>query len=359
MSIKQLDSLVERGEQGKNIGISTGMKKLDKILYGIQRKFIYTIGASSGIGKSSFVLDIFVYNLIKNAGNTPIAILLYSFEMSKEVLQAKLVSRYIWDEFNKVVTYEDILSFSNTISKEHKDLYNKSRPWIEKVTKLTTVYDKPLSPHGVYGTCKEWLRQFGEFITIDDHREDYIEKNPDMYKVVITDHISLLSGPGSKKEKIDLVADYMIYFRNKCGITKIFVQQLNRGVSSVDRKTNGYELVGLEDFKDSSGTTDASEVVIALYSPYREKIARCEGYNIQTGFKSRFILIEVIKNRFGRSGINIGTTFHGEINLFRELPLPNEIGDYSKYTDLIPLEEQICLDKEEKDEENNINIFKF
>ena len=41
-------------------------------------------------------------------------------------------------------------------------------------------------------------------------------------------------------------------------------------------------------FKDSSGTTDASEVVIALYSPYREKIARCEGYPIQNVLKNRF-----------------------------------------------------------------------
>lgn len=350
MGIEQLNSLVTRGKQGKNIGISTGMKKLDKILYGIQRKFIYTIGASSGIGKSSFVLDIFIYNLIKNAGNIPIAILMYSFEMSKEVLQAKLVSRYIWDEFGEVVTYEDILSLSTPISDFHNDLYEKSKHWLEKITKLMTIYDKPLTPSGVYGTCKEWLRNFGEFIPISEHKEDYIEKDPDMYKVVLTDHISLLAGPGTKKEKIDAVADYMIYFRNKCGITKIFVQQLNRGVSSVDRKTNGFELVGLEDFKDSSGTTDASEVVLALYSPYREKIARCEGFPISTVLKDRFILLEVIKNRFGRAGVNIGTVFHGEINLFRELPKPNEINDYAKYTD---------LDYKEEDNKENTNIFQL
>jgi len=50
MGIKELNSLVERGKTGKNIGISTGMAKLDKVIYGIQRKFLYTIGASSGIG---------------------------------------------------------------------------------------------------------------------------------------------------------------------------------------------------------------------------------------------------------------------------------------------------------------------
>ena len=123
----------------------------------------------------------------------------------------------------------------------------------------------------------------------------------------------------------------------------------------MDRKTNGFELVGLEDFKDSSGTTDASEVVIALYSPYREKIARCEGYPIQNVLKDRFILLEVIKNRFGRSGVNIGTIFHGEINRFIQLPKPEEIGDYTKYLDLTYIEKD---DKKETDEDNK-NIFKF
>lgn len=39
----------------------------------------------------------------------------------------------------------------------------------------------------------------------------------------------------------------MIYFRNKCDITGVFVQQLNRNAKSMDRKTNGYELVQLDD----------------------------------------------------------------------------------------------------------------
>ena len=75
----------------------------------------------------------------------------------------------------------------------------------------------------------------------------------------------------ARKKGIDTTVDYFIYFRNKCSLTGIFIQQLNRGQKSMDRKLNGYELVQLDDFKDTSGTTDGSEVVIALYYPYREK----------------------------------------------------------------------------------------
>ena len=103
-------------------------------------------------------------------------------------------------------------------------------------------------------------------------------------------------------------------------------------------------------FKDSSGTTDASEVVIALYSPYREKVARCEKYPIQNVLKNRFILLEVIKNRYGRSGVNIGTVFHGEIGLYTELPKPEEIGDYSDY---------LNLQEDEKETETKDSGFKL
>ena len=349
MSIVNLVQTIKKGKEGKNVGIKTGIPKLDSVIYGVQRKFLYTIGASSGIGKTSFTLDTFLFNVIKNAGDKPIAILFYSFEMSKEVLFAKLISRYIWETFKQVITYEDILSLTSPISDEKYEYVKKSIDWIKYLDSLVTVYDKPLSPSGIYGTCKDWLRKFGDFTQLGEHKETYDEHDTEMYKIVLIDHVGLIGGNDSKKVKIDTVADYMIYFRNKCNITGVFVQQLNRGVSSVERKTNGFELIGLEDFKDSSGTTDASEVVIALYSPYREKIARCEGYPIQNVLKNRFLLVEIIKNRFGRSGVNIGTVFHGEINLFRELPLPTEISDYEEYINLNyvkPVENQE-IDKKE------------
>jgi len=39
----------------------------------------------------------------------------------------------------------------------------------------------------------------------------------------------------------------------------------------------------------------------------------------------------VLKNRFGKSDVNKGVVFHGEIGMFRELPKPEDISDYSKY----------------------------
>lgn len=355
MSYKALFSAIKRGRQGLNIGVSTGSDKLDNIIYGIQKKCLITIGADSGAGKSSFGLDIYIYNLLKNKNDEIVDILLYSFELSKESVYAKLLSLYIYDTYSEVISYKEILSMSEVISDEKYELIKKSSDWIKNLDNHITIYDKALSPSAIYATCKDWLSYLGEFIKIDDHREDYIPKN-DSYKVVIVDHVALVSGPGSKKEKIDTVADYMIYFRNKCSITGIFIQQLNRSAKSMDRKLNGYELIGLEDFKDTSGTTDASEVVIALYYPYREKISNCEGYPIKNILKKRFRLCQIIKNRYGDADLNIGMVFYGEIGMFKELPKPSEITDYEIYLNLDTTQNSKEILDEKDDYDKNLFI---
>lgn len=247
MGVKQLLANIEEGKHGRNIGISTGMSTLDSVIYGIQKKYLYTIGADTSGGKTSFAVDIFVYNLIKNAKGRKLNILYYSFEMSSAILFAKILARYIYDEYGEIVTYEDILSLTKPITKEQELLIKRATPWLLEIEKSVTIYDKALSPNGIYATCKQWLKQFGDFVEVAEHREDYIEHDPSEYKIAIIDHVGLTSGPGSKKEKIDLVVDYFIYFRNKCSMTGIFVQQLNRNAKSMDRKNSGYELIQLDD----------------------------------------------------------------------------------------------------------------
>ena len=350
MGVTRLFENIEEGRKGRNIGISTGLPMIDSLIYGIQRKYLYTIGADTSGGKTSFAIDVFVYNLLKNAGNTPVSILYYSFEMSSDILFAKILSLYIFDTYGQVISYQEILSLTEAISDEKFFYIEQSRDWLLNIQKHVTIYDKALSPGGIYATCKEWLKGFGTFVQIDEHREDYIDNDPNRYKVAILDHVGLISGQGSKKERIDLTVDYFIHFRNKCSLSGVFVQQLNRNAKGMDRKTNGYELIQLDDFKDTSGTTDGSDVVIALYYPYREKIARCEGYPIQNVLKKRFRLLQVLKNRYGVADSNKGCAFYGEIGMFKEIPRPDEIGDYEPY---------LSLDYLKPTTDDNKNVFNF
>lgn len=88
-------------------------------------------------------------------------------------------------------------------------------------------------------------------------------------------------------------------------------------------------------FDSSSASTQASEVVIAIFYPAREKMSKCEGYDIRQ-LQDSIRILQLIKNRFGKSDKNVGVNFFGSIGLWRELPKPEEINDYEPYTQLIP-----------------------
>lgn len=51
MHLKNLRKEIESGRLGKNVGISTGMPKLDSLIFGIQRGMLYLVGSDSGAGE--------------------------------------------------------------------------------------------------------------------------------------------------------------------------------------------------------------------------------------------------------------------------------------------------------------------
>lgn len=48
MGVGTLFTNIKNGKKGRNVGVSTGIPKLDRIIHGIQRKYLYTIGADTG-----------------------------------------------------------------------------------------------------------------------------------------------------------------------------------------------------------------------------------------------------------------------------------------------------------------------
>lgn len=256
MIVDNLYKSIERGKQGLNNGLSTGLSKLDTLVYGVQRKWMTVWAGDSGSGKSSVVLFTQIYTPFKQKMENPnidLHFLLFSFEMSAEVLLAKLLSLYIYDTYNRILSYGDILSLTTTISNEDLDFINDSRWWLEEFEKCCDIIDKPTTAKGLYAICKEWSRKFGTYKEIESNenytKEDYIPNNPEQYLIVLVDHIKLLSlSTGhTPKQEIDEACDYLIHFRNKCSFTINIVQQFNRNFKSMERKQSESYLPSLED----------------------------------------------------------------------------------------------------------------
>ena len=262
--------------------------------------------------------------------------LLFSFEMSAEVLLAKLLSTYIYETYGEVVSYNEILSLTGTISDENLELVNESRDWLTELEKHCTIIDKPVTAKGLYAIVKDWTKEFGKYKIIEEKeeytKEEYIPNNPQQYLIVVVDHIKLLSvATGhTTKQEIDLACDFLIHFRNKCGLTITIVQQLNRGFKSMERRQSANNLIEMQDLSDSSGPAQSAETVIGIYHPFREKVTKCEGYDVRQ-IRDRLRIGILLKNRFGMADKCVGVAFYGEISVWEELPLPSEINDYSVY----------------------------
>ncbi len=70
--------------------------------------------------------------------------------------------------------------------------------------------------------------------------------------------------------------------------------------------------------------------MIAIYDPIKMGQKEHRGYKLEQ-MPGRFRACQVLKNRFGECDVAVGINFFGEINYFKEMPLPYEINDYQKY----------------------------
>lgn len=337
MITTSLLNMIDKGKLGQNIGLLMGQPKMEKCIYGLQRKYMYTLFGDQGSGKSTYALFSFVYMPLKQMlGDPRLKIIYYSLEMSSEVLLAKLLSLYIWDTYKVIVTYEEILSLTGIISNEKYGLIQESVEWLHQVEKQLIIYDKRLSADGFYAHLKSFLEENGEFKDTNTTNSVYIPKVNNPYFIVVLDHIGLLNAKTTIKAEIDKMCGYAVYLRNKASLSIVLVQQANRGMKSMDRRNGGYSELQMDDMADSSSPSQASEIVIGIYHPFREKLKKCRGYNIEE-MGDRFRLLQVLKNRFGVSDKVVGSGFYGEIGYWKELPKPEDINDYTLYKHLQPL----------------------
>lgn len=154
----------------------------------------------------------------------------------------------------------------------------------------------------------------------------------------------------NKKGEIDTTVSYLVTLRNMCNISPTLIQQINREQSNIERFKAGRTGIQLSDLKETGDTTDAAEVVIALYGPNRDKLNTYRGYDIKK-LGDHIRIIQILKTRFGSADIEIAVNYHGDINEWKELPLPNDIYDYDKYiTPDYMLEKDVDENKNEIDD---------
>lgn len=321
---------VDRGAAGGNQGLPMGFDRLTEYIPGIQQGTYYLVGAETSAGKTAFVDNCFLYNpynFIKtNETNIKLKVIYYSLEIEKVAKLTKAIARKIYLDYGILLDVNYILSRGkNRISQDHYNLVMKYADYIDQMQDVLEIIDKPENPTGIW---KHLLKYSNENGVWDNSQPlaSYKPNDPNLYTIVVIDHIGLIKGESgkTKKENIDKLSEYMILLRNKCNFTPVLISQFNRSLSSTDRFKLEKVTPQLSDFKDSSNTQDDCNIAISLFSPQRYGIPDYRGYNIEM-LGNRFRNLNILKNRDGEADVSIGLKFIGEVGHFSEFKKAGEM----------------------------------
>lgn len=354
MITDQLLQNVEEGRKGKLWGYGMGLPKLEGIIDGVTQGTYTLLFAGSGIGKSNLMMYSYIYRpLQEHLYDDNFKITMFALEMKADIILAKLLSTYIFETYGIYLSFKEIYSKKKgyVLEDEYYEIVKECEPWLRQVESKLIIHDKAANADSVYAILMDDLKANGKFEETDS-RKIYIPNNPDLIHIVAVDHAGKLRQKDgrTKKQEIDTLSSYLVYLRNICNISPLMIMQSNRDQSSSARRQLGMFLPQMSDVKETNEPYEDCDICMAIYSPNVDKLKTHNKYDIsQLGDKFRSIV--VIKSRYGESNIEDCCYFDGKCNIWKELPAPDEIYDYSKY---INSDWLIDLDNyKEKDEESN------
>lgn len=322
---------IERGRLGKNIGLSLGLPKLEEHVYGLTQSAYTVLFGKTGSGKTSIALYSYLYRPLLDAMEQGLdfKVIYFSLEMTGEMLLAKLASIHMLETYGVQIGYKEIFSKTEIIDDEKYKYVEKALDWLDIIEPYLVIYDKTLNANAAYAFLKSFAESEGTFVE-EDHSLTYVPNNPDAIRIVIGDHIGLVrrTDGRTKKDEIDLTSTYFLWFRNKCKYFILVLMQVNRDQTSMDRRNANLLEPTLEDIKDSGCPSEDSEIVIGIFNPFKEKLAKHRGLNIkELRDRSRFLCL--LKNRYGEVDKVIPIAFYGKVNYVKELPELEAEGDDS------------------------------
>lgn len=343
MIFDEVKQKIEEGQKGMNEGIPMGFNRLNNVIPGIQQSTYYLIGGELGSGKSALTDEAFIYNpydyIITHDTDLDFQVLYFSLEIDKVRKIAKAIARRIFHKYKVLVDINYILSKGkNRISDEVYKYAMEQCDYFYKLEQYVTFFDKPENPTGIWKTVLNYSNENGkwkEAINSDGQMvpSEYKAYNPNKIVLVVVDHLGLMRCERGflKKQNIDKMSEYAIILRNKCKYSQVFVQQLNRSMSSTERFSINRVEPQLSDFKDTGNTQSDCDICLAVFSPIRYDIKNFYGYNVSL-LKNKFKSIHILKNRDGEADQMIGMGFIGQTGTFFELPQSNVIqnSDYEK-----------------------------
>jgi replicative DNA helicase len=356
----------ERKEKGLSncIPFSSGYPRLAKHIPGIVQGQQWLVTAGSGIGKTQLTKHLFImtlYSYIKKNPGCGLSLKIFYFaleESKEEIIDQFIVNRLHTLYGISINTYDLESMYDTPLDDATLAKIMECQEYFEDLEKYLEIVDNISNPYGMYKHCRSYSRDNGTHyfrhkktkkeITHKEYEKlnevgikqyvysRYEANNPNEYVLVICDHISLLT-PEKGGTLFDTMRNWSAEYCRK-QMTKHWKyvvvnvqQQMSTGEDVTHFKAGKLE-PSLDKLGDCKVTQRDALIIVGLYSPFRYGVSEHEGYNI-TRLKDSYRCLVVLKNRKGRSYLKLPLLFNGQVNKFKELPMPNDpkIEEYYKF----------------------------
>ncbi len=347
----ELSEEIKRGISGENGVINLQLGRLADYLE-ISKATMYTIGAESSAGKTSFALDQFMIYALryylenKDKLNIKLNIIYFCMERSQVMNTAKLVSKLIYEIEGIMIPVKKIMGRSKEkLNDTELQIINRYLPEVDRIVGNLKVYEGKQTSASITKIISEYSEENGVNAEIkdDDGKPITIYKphHPNHITLILVDHVGLIS---KDKSEIDAFSEIMRTSKDFWKFSPVIIQQLNRNISDNGR-VGARNRPKLSDFEGTASTQQDSEVVIAIYNPYTH-LTQKEYEALNTGevevndicgydlakLRNQFGVpmyrsIHLLKNTYGGAGLWAGLAFQPSTGTFKELPKVDEITD--------------------------------
>lgn len=279
--------LEERPEA--NRGISTGFPALDEALGGGLFEGLYTLGALSSLGKTTFALQMAAQ--IAQQGQD---ILFFSLEMSRRELMAKTLSR-LTHAAGQGMSAREILQGG------------ENRPALREAIAAYETYARHMfTMEGQGDLGAKRIREAAE------KHIAFCGKPP----VIVVDYLQILAPRDPRytdKQNMDKSVLELKRLSRDYALPVLAISSFNR-----ESYTTAAHMAS---FKESGALEYASDVLFALQPRGMESIPRDEAMRRVDALKQsdpRAMELKILKNRSGRTGAALPLLYHAAKNLFEE-----------------------------------------
>ena len=315
---------------------------------GVEQGKYYVITASTKASKTQFTSYTFLYTPLLFAYHNPdkvrLKIFYYPLEETPEDILIRFISFLLYTlSGGKIrIAPVDLKSTKNSRPVDDKILELLGSDEYSKLIKFfedNVIFSVSTNPTGVYTECRRYAEEHGtvykrkqkikdEFtgetkeIDVFDH---YEQDDPDEYRIIFFDHVSLTSTEKglTLKQSIDKLSEYFVLLRNRYRFSPVVIQQQAFAGESLDAFKENKLRPTIANLADSKYPSRDANVVLGLFSPFKYELPEYQHYDI-TKLKDNVRFLEVLVNRGGSPGGLVALYFDGAVNYFNELPRPEE-----------------------------------